>query len=78
LRVQERLRGVAAACAERGLAEPIALEVAMDGAKAALAVDQWTDASVTAVCAYLESLAGGEPAPQDSLSRPRLVLRASA
>jgi DNA-binding LacI/PurR family transcriptional regulator len=136
-RVQERLRGVAAACAERGLAAPIALEVAMDGAKAALAVDQWTDASVTAVCAYndetamavlagmhlrdlqapndiavigvgdiaaaqvslpplstigfdyeetgrelaqaiLESLAGGKPAPQDGLSRPRLVLRTSA
>jgi DNA-binding LacI/PurR family transcriptional regulator len=137
LRVQERLRGVAAACAERGLAAPIALEVAMDGAKAALAVDQWTDASVTAVCAYndetamavlagmhlrdlrapddiavigvgdiaaaqvsipplstigldyeetgrelaqaiRESLAGGKPAPQDGLSRPRLVRRASA
>jgi len=136
-RVQERLRGVAAACAERGLAAPIALEVAMDGAKAALAVDQWTDASVTAVCAYndetamavlagmhlrdlqapndiavigvgdiaaaqvslpplstigfdyeetgrelaqaiLGSLAGGKPAPQDGLSRPRLVLRTSA
>ena len=136
-RVQERLRGVAAACAERGLAAPIALEVAMDGAKAALAVDQWTEASVTAVCAYndetamavlagmhlrdlrapndiavigvgdiaaaqvslpplstigfdyeetgrelaqaiLESLAGGKPAPQDGLSRPRLVLRTSA
>jgi DNA-binding LacI/PurR family transcriptional regulator len=100
-------------------------------------VDQWTDASVTAVCAYndetamavlagmhlrdlrapndiavigvgdiaaaqvslpplstigfdyeetgrelaqaiLESLAGGQPAPQDGLSRPRLVLRTSA
>jgi hypothetical protein len=136
-RVQERMRGVAAACAGRGLAEPVALEVAMDGAQAALAVDQWTNASVTAVCAYndetamavlagmhrrglrapdditvigvgdiaaarvsipplttigldygetgrelaqaiLESLAGGEPAPQDSLSRPRLVRRASA
>jgi DNA-binding LacI/PurR family transcriptional regulator len=103
----------------------------MDGAKAALAVDQWTDASVTAVCAYndetamavlagmhlrdlrapddiavigvgdiaaalstigldyeetgrelaqaiRESLAGGKPAPQDGLSRPRLVRRASA
>jgi DNA-binding LacI/PurR family transcriptional regulator len=136
-RVQERLRGVAAACAERGLPEPVALEVAMDGAKAALAVDQWTDASVTAVCAYndetamavlagmhrrglrapddiavigvgdiaaarvsipplttigfdygetgrelaraiLESLAGRGAAPQDGLSRPRLVRRASA
>jgi DNA-binding LacI/PurR family transcriptional regulator len=56
-RVQERLRGVAAVCAERGLAAPIALEVAMDGAKAALAVDQWTEASVTAVCAYNDETA---------------------
>jgi DNA-binding LacI/PurR family transcriptional regulator len=136
-RAQERLRGVVAACAEHGLAEPVALEVAMDGAEAALAVDQWTDASVTAVCAYndetamavlsgmhlrglrapddiavigvgdiaaapvsipplttigldyaetgrdlaqaiLESLAGGTPAPQASMTRPRLVRRASA
>jgi DNA-binding LacI/PurR family transcriptional regulator len=51
-RVQERLRGVAAACAERGLAEPVALEVEMDGARAAQTVDQWVRASVTAVCAY--------------------------
>jgi DNA-binding LacI/PurR family transcriptional regulator len=136
-RVQERLRGVAAACAEHGLPEPVALEVAMDGAEAALVVDQWTEASVTAVCAYndetamavlagmhrrglrapddiavigvgdiaaarvsipplttigfdygetgrelaqaiLESLAGRETAPQDGLSCPRLVRRASA
>jgi len=28
--------------------------------------------------AILESLAGGKPAPQDGLSRPRLVLRTSA
>ena len=56
-RVQERMRGVAAACAERGLAEPVALEVAMDGAQAALAVDQWTNASVTAVCAYYDETA---------------------
>ena len=56
-RVQERLRGVAAACAERGLAEPVALEVDMDGARAALAVDQWTDAAVTAVCAYNDETA---------------------
>jgi DNA-binding LacI/PurR family transcriptional regulator len=56
-RVQERLRGVAAECAEHGLAEPVALQVEMDGAKAALAVDQWTDASVTAVCAYNDETA---------------------
>ena len=51
-RVRERLRGVAAACAEHGLPEPVALEVELDGVKAAVAVDQWTDASVTGVCAY--------------------------
>ena len=56
-RVQERLRGVVAACAERGLPEPVALEVAVDGAEAALAVDQWTEASVTAVCAYNDETA---------------------
>ena len=56
-RVQERLRGVAAACAEHGLAEPVALEVEMDGLKAALAVDEWTDAAVTAVCAYNDETA---------------------
>jgi DNA-binding LacI/PurR family transcriptional regulator len=137
-RVQERLRGVAAACAEHGLPDPVGLEVIMDGPTAALAVDQWTDASVTAVCAYndetamavlagmhlrglrapddialigvgdiaaaqvsipplstigldyeetgrelaqtiLETLAGGKPAPTNgSLSRPRVVRRASA
>ena len=136
-RVQERVRGVAAACAEHGLPQPVALEVEMDGVNAALVVDQWTDAAVTAVCAYsdetamavlagmhlrglrapddiavigvgdvaaaqvsipplstigldygetgrelaraiLDSLAGGKPAPQDSLSRPRVVRRASA
>ena len=56
-RVQERLRGVAAACAERGLAEPLALEVEMDGARAAPAVDRWIQASVTAVCAYNDETA---------------------
>ena len=56
-RVQERLRGVAAACAEQGLAEPFALGVDMDGAQAALAVDQWTRTSVTGVCAYNDETA---------------------
>ena len=56
-RVQERLSGVAAACAERGLAEPLALEVEMDGARAAPAVDRWIQASVTAVCAYNDETA---------------------
>ena len=56
-RVQERLRGVAAACTEQGLAEPLALEVEMDGARAALAADRWIEASVTAVCAYNDETA---------------------
>jgi len=136
-RVQERLRGVAAECAEGGFAEPVVLGVDVDGAQAALAVEQWTSASVTAVCAYndetamavlagmylrglrapddiavigvgdipaaqvsipplttigfdyeetgrqlarvvVDSLAGGQPEPGNSLSRPRLVRRASA
>jgi len=56
-RVQERLRGVAAACAAHGLAEPIALPVALDSTHAALVVDQWTRASVTGVCAYNDETA---------------------
>ena len=56
-RVRERLRGVAAACAEHGLPEPVALEVELDGVKAAVAVDQWTEASVTGVCAYNDETA---------------------
>jgi DNA-binding LacI/PurR family transcriptional regulator len=56
-RVRERLRGVAAACAARGLAEPFALGVDMDSAQAALAVDRWTHASVTGVCAYNDETA---------------------
>ena len=55
--MQERLRGVAGVCAEQGLAEPVALEVEMDGARAALAVDRWLQASVTAVCAYNDETA---------------------
>lgn len=56
-RVQERLHGVAAACAESGLAEPVAAEVEMDAEKAALAVDRWVRASVTGVCAYNDETA---------------------
>ena len=56
-RVQERLLGVAAACAAQGLAEPLALGVDLDGPRAALVVDQWTEASVTAVCAYNDETA---------------------
>lgn len=56
-RVQERLRGVAAACAERGLAEPFALGIDMDSTQAANAVDQWIGASVTGVCAYNDETA---------------------
>ncbi|MBR7839027.1 LacI family DNA-binding transcriptional regulator [Actinospica durhamensis] len=73
-RVQERLRGVAAECADSGLAEPVAREVEMDAEAAALAVDDWVAESVTGVCAYNDEtaiavLAGlhlrGLRAPQD-------------
>jgi DNA-binding LacI/PurR family transcriptional regulator len=56
-RVQERLRGVVAECADHGLAEPLAINVEMDAAQAATAVDQWVGASVTGVCAYNDELA---------------------
>ena len=56
-RVLERLRGVAEACAGHGLPEPVELGVDLDGAQAALAVDQWVRASVTAVCAYNDETA---------------------
>ena len=56
-RVQERLRGVAAECAERGLPEPVALEVELDGARAGQAIERWAGAAVTAVCAYNDETA---------------------
>lgn len=56
-RVQERMHGVAAACAANGLAEPVALEVELDAENAAPAVDRWVGASVTGVCAYNDETA---------------------
>ncbi|HTJ71177.1 MAG TPA: LacI family DNA-binding transcriptional regulator [Actinospica sp.] len=56
-RVQERLRGVVEACADHGLAEPIALPVPMDTIHAGATVDEWVRASVTAVCAYNDETA---------------------
>ncbi|WP_042417920.1 LacI family DNA-binding transcriptional regulator [Streptacidiphilus anmyonensis] len=56
-RVQERLRGVAMTCAERGLGELLPLAVDLDPAPAALAVDEWVRAGVTGVCAYNDETA---------------------
>jgi DNA-binding LacI/PurR family transcriptional regulator len=56
-RVQERMRGVEAECADRGLAAPLALAVDMDGEQAALVVDEWVRSSVTGVCAYNDETA---------------------
>jgi DNA-binding LacI/PurR family transcriptional regulator len=56
-RVQERLRGVAAACGDHELAEPVAINVEMDAAQAASAVDRWIGESVTGVCAYNDETA---------------------
>lgn len=136
-RVRERLRGVAEACADHGLPEPLALNVDMSAEQAASVVDRWVGAGVTGVCAYndelamavlaglharglrapedlavvgvgdlpaaqvcipplstvafdyartgrdlarvlVESLEGETPTPQQSISSPRLVRRASA
>ena len=56
-RVQERLRGVAAACKDHELVEPVAISVDMDAAQAASAVDRWVGESVTGVCAYNDETA---------------------
>jgi DNA-binding LacI/PurR family transcriptional regulator len=54
-----RLDGVAQACAERGLAQPVVLTVPMDPAAAAAAVRTWrsTDPPVTAVCCFNDNVA---------------------
>lgn len=56
-RVQERLRGVATACEDHELAEPVAVSVEMDVEQAASAVDRWIGEAVTGVCAYNDETA---------------------
>ncbi|WP_042381883.1 LacI family DNA-binding transcriptional regulator [Streptacidiphilus melanogenes] len=56
-RVQQRLHGAAAACAEQGLDAPVALAVALDPAQAAAAVDEWTRLRVAGLCAYNDETA---------------------
>jgi len=54
---QERLRGVAEACADTGLAAPVALTVDPQIADAERAVRAWRRESVTAVCAFSDEVA---------------------
>ncbi|MEV6712876.1 LacI family DNA-binding transcriptional regulator [Lentzea sp. NPDC051208] len=54
---QERLRGVADACAEAGIDPPLALDAPLDTEQAALAVDMWIGRSVTAICAFNDDVA---------------------
>jgi DNA-binding LacI/PurR family transcriptional regulator len=67
-----RLDGARAACAERGLPEPVAHVVPLDPVAAVEAVRRWRAGGVTAVCAYndevaLAVLAGMRP---DGLAAP--------
>jgi DNA-binding LacI/PurR family transcriptional regulator len=69
---EPRLDGARAACAERGLPEPVVHTVALDPVAAAGAVRRWRGAGVTGVCAYndevaLAVLAGMRP---DGLTAP--------
>jgi DNA-binding LacI/PurR family transcriptional regulator len=54
---EPRLDGVTAACAGRGLAEPVLAVVPLDPAAAVPAVLTWRGCGVTAVCAYNDEVA---------------------
>jgi DNA-binding LacI/PurR family transcriptional regulator len=54
---EDRLAGVAEACADAGLAAPVVLSTSLEIAPAAAAVGQWTSQSVTAVCAFNDETA---------------------
>jgi DNA-binding LacI/PurR family transcriptional regulator len=54
---EERLNGVARACADAGLPAPVALTVSLDAKNAAGAVTGWRERSVTAVCAFNDETA---------------------
>ncbi|WP_344214139.1 LacI family DNA-binding transcriptional regulator [Nonomuraea bangladeshensis] len=53
----DRLRGVAEACARAGLEPPVELTVALKVPDAAQAVRHWTERSVTGVCAFNDDTA---------------------
>ena len=54
---EDRLAGVAEACASAGLEPPAVLSTSLEIASAAAAVEQWTGQSVTAVCAFNDETA---------------------
>lgn len=54
---QERLEGVAQACAAAGLERPVVLGTGLEIADAAAAVTQWAAHSVTGVCAFNDETA---------------------
>ncbi|GGV19201.1 LacI family transcriptional regulator [Actinomadura cremea] len=54
---EERLQGVAAACADAGVDPPLALATSLDADSAARAVAQWRERSVTGVCAFNDETA---------------------
>jgi DNA-binding LacI/PurR family transcriptional regulator len=54
---EPRLDGARAACAERGLPEPVVRTVPLDPAAAAEAVRGWREGGVTGVCAYNDEVA---------------------
>ncbi|MFB4279600.1 MULTISPECIES: LacI family DNA-binding transcriptional regulator [unclassified Nonomuraea] len=53
----DRMRGVAEACAHAGLEPPLALDTKLDTAAMARAARRWRRESVTAVCAYNDEVA---------------------
>ena len=54
---QDRLRGVADACAEAGIDPPVALDAPLEVEHAVRAVDAWIADSVTGVCAFNDDVA---------------------
>lgn len=54
---EQRLAGVRAACAERGLPEPVVVPVEVDAASGTAAVEIWRQAGVAGVAAYNDEVA---------------------
>ncbi|MFJ8194023.1 substrate-binding domain-containing protein [Streptomyces sp. NPDC096094] len=54
---EHRVQAVASVCAENGLDSPVVLPTELSGEGAARAVLEWTQRSVTAVCAYNDEVA---------------------
>lgn len=54
---EERLAGVAEACADAGIAPPVVASTTLDPASAAAAVARWRQNDVTAICAFNDETA---------------------